>query len=87
MIRLYFISYERIVITIGGKSGSGKGTISDMLVKKLGYRHISIGDMKRQLAQEMGVSIHEFSKIGDMPGNAEKFDKQYEDMQKALDPH
>jgi len=86
MIRLYFISYDTIVITLGGKSGSGKGTISDMLVKKLGYTHISIGDIKRQLAQKMGLSIHAFDVLGDQPGNAEKFDKQYEDMQKAMDP-
>lgn len=43
--------------------------------------------MKRQLAEQMGLSIHEFNALGDIPGNAEKFDKQYEDMQKALDPH
>lgn len=75
------------MITIGGKSGSGKGTVSDMLVQKLGYEYLSVGNMKRQLAEQMGISIHEFNALGDLPGNAEKFDKQYEDMQRALDPH
>ena len=74
------------MITIGGKSGSGKWTISDMLVKKLGYAYVSVGNMKRELAKKMGISIHEFSALGDLPGNAEKFDKQYEDMQRDLDP-
>lgn len=58
-----------------------------MLVHKLGYEYLSVGNMKRQLAEQMGLSIHEFNALGDIPGNAEKFDKQYEDMQKALDPH
>jgi len=81
-----FILYEGLVITIGGKSGSGKGTVSDMLVKKLGYEYLSVGNMKRELAKQMGLSIYEFDVLGDVPGNAEKFDKQYEDMQRDLDP-
>lgn len=57
-----------------------------MLIQKLGYEYLSVGNMKRQLAEDMGISIHEFNALGDIPGNAEKFDKQYEDMQKTLDP-
>lgn len=75
------------MITIGGKAGSGKGTVSDMLIEKLGYEYLSVGNMKRQLAEQMGLSIHAFNALGDQPGNAEKFDKQYEDMQRALDPN
>lgn len=41
--------------------------------------------MKRKLADEMGISIYEFNRLGDLPGNAEKFDKQYEEYQKGLD--
>jgi cytidylate kinase len=52
------------------------------LVEKLGYEYLSVGNMKRQLADQMGISIHEFNALGDLPGNAEKFDKQYEDMQR-----
>ena len=42
-----------MLITIGGKAGSGKGTITRMLSEKLGYKIISIGDMKRKLASDM----------------------------------
>ncbi|MBP7841536.1 hypothetical protein KA037_02545 [Patescibacteria group bacterium] len=41
--------------------------------------------MKRKIADEMGISIYEFNRLGDLPGNAEKFDKQYEDYQRSLD--
>lgn len=33
----------------------------------------------------MGISIYEFNRLGDEPGNEEKFDKQYEDYQRSLD--
>jgi cytidylate kinase len=49
-----------MIITISGKAGSGKGTISKLLAEKLGYEHISIGDMKRKIAHEMGITIFQF---------------------------
>jgi cytidylate kinase len=42
-----------MLITIGGKNGSGKGTIGKLFAEKLGYKIISIGDMKRELAAQM----------------------------------
>jgi cytidylate kinase len=57
-----------------------------MLIQKLGYQYLSVGNMKRQLAEQMGLSIHDFNTLGEQPGNAERFDKQYEDMQRSLDP-
>ncbi len=74
-----------MLITIGWKAGSGKSTIAKMLVEKLWYERISIGDMKRKIADEMGISIYEFNRLGDIPGNEEKFDKQYEEYQRNLD--
>jgi len=41
-------------ITIGGASGTGKGTIRSLLAKKLGYIEYSVGDFFRQLAKENG---------------------------------
>jgi cytidylate kinase len=58
-----------------------------MLVDKLGYKYLSVGDMKREIATSMGISIHAFNMLGEDPANVEQFDKQYEDMQKALDPN
>jgi cytidylate kinase len=75
------------VITIWWRAGSGKGTVSRMLVDKLGYKYLSVGDMKREIATSMGISIHAFNMLGEDPANVEQFDKQYEDMQKALDPN
>ena len=73
-----------MLITIWGKAGSGKWTVSKLLAKKLDYKIISIGDMKRKLAEEMGINIIEFNKIGDDPKKSAEFDLKYEEHQKNL---
>lgn len=73
-----------MLITIGGKAGSGKGTISKLLAEKLHYKIISIGDMRRKLAEEMGLNIYEFNILWDKPENAREFDLKYEEYQKNL---
>jgi cytidylate kinase len=54
------------------------------LTQKLGYETISIGDMRRKLAEEMGLNIQDFNLLGDKPGNQEEFDLKYEEYQKNL---
>ena len=39
-------------IFIFGSPGVGKGTYSKMLVKDIGFRHISVGDEIRKLMKE-----------------------------------
>ena len=66
------------------KAGSGKGTVSKLLANELGYEIISIWDMKRKLAEEMGINIIEFNKLWDNPDNAKEFDLKYEEYQQNL---
>ena len=73
-----------MIITMSGKNGSGKGTVSKLLAEKLGYEYISIGNMKRELATAMGMTISEFNKEWEKPENKEKFDLKYEYYQKGL---
>ena len=75
-----------MLITIGGKAGSGKGTVSKLLAEQLGYEIISIGSLKRKIAEEMGISISEFNLLGENPENQKEFDLKYEEYQKSLDP-
>jgi cytidylate kinase len=44
-----------------------------------------VGDMKRELATQMGLNIIQFNELGELPENKEKFDLQYEEFQKNLD--
>ena len=74
-----------MLITIWWKAGSGKWTVSKLLAEKLGYEIISIWDMKRKLAKEMWLNIHEFNLLWEKPENAKEFDLKYEEFQKGLD--
>lgn len=68
-----------------GKAWSWKWTVSKILAKQLGYEIISIWNMKRKLAKEMWLNIHEFNLLGEKPENAKEFDLKYEEFQKSLD--
>lgn len=68
-----------------GKAWSWKWTVSKILAEKLGYEIISIWDMKRKLAKEMWLNIHEFNLLWEKPENAKEFDLKYEEFQKCLD--
>ena len=46
-----------MLITLWWKAWSGKWTLWKLLAEKLGYEIISIWDMKRKLAAEMGINI------------------------------
>lgn len=74
-----------MIITISGKAGSGKGTVAKILSEKLWYEHISIGNMKRELATQMWMTISEFNALWELPENKETFDLKYEEYQKNLD--
>jgi cytidylate kinase len=52
-------------LTINGKIGAGKGTVANYLVKKLGLKYYGIGQMRRELAKERGMTIAEFNKLGE----------------------
>lgn len=53
----------KLTITISGLHGTGKSTYAKILSKAFGLRHISAGELFRQIAQEKGISIIELSKI------------------------
>lgn len=53
-----------MIITITGKPGSGKTTVGKMLSEKLGYKFISMGDIRGRLAQEHGMTIEELNDVG-----------------------
>ena len=74
-----------MIITLGGKAGSWKWTVAKLLSEKLGYEIISIWNLKRKLAEEMGLSISEFNLLGEKPENQHEFDLKYEEYQKNLD--
>jgi cytidylate kinase len=57
-----------MIITIGGNAGSGKSTVARMLAEKLGFEKYSMGDVRRKMALERGMTIEEFNKLGETEG-------------------
>ena len=54
-----------MIITISGNQGAGKTTVGKLLAEKLGYRFVSIGDLRGQIATERGLTIDELNVIGE----------------------
>lgn len=73
-----------MIITLWGKEWAGKGTCAKIISEKLWYEHISIGGIKRKLAEKMWMSIHEFNLLWEQPGKEQEFDFKYEEYQKTL---
>lgn len=53
------------IITIGGKPGSGKSTISKRLASLLGYKHFSSGDLFRAIAREKNISVDKINLLAE----------------------
>ncbi len=51
------------MITITGKPCSGKSTVAKLLASKYGFEHISIGEIFKEEARRLGITIEEFNKL------------------------
>ncbi|TFG33283.1 cytidylate kinase [Candidatus Thorarchaeota archaeon] len=67
------------VITIGGLHGTGKSSVADSIAQKFGLRRVSAGVIFRELAEERGLTLEEFSRIAE--GDLD-IDKLIDDTQK-----
>lgn len=70
-----------MIITISGSPGSGKSTVSRLLARKLGYRHYSVGDFMRLIADRRDVSLMELSRIAEKDAS---IDRELDEMTRRL---
>jgi len=70
-----------MIITIAGNEGSGKSTVAKLISNKMGYKHYSIGDLRRKMAKEKGMTLEEYNKLGE---REEFTDKDVDEYQKKL---
>ena len=70
-----------MIITIGGKPGSGKSTLAKLLAKKLGYAYYYMGGMRRKMAEERGITLHQLNTLGE---REEWTDKEVDEYQRTL---
>ncbi|PSQ57993.1 MAG: hypothetical protein BRD23_08000 [Halobacteriales archaeon SW_9_67_25] len=67
-----------MLITVSGPAGSGKSTLAADLADRLGYEHVSGGDIFREIAAERGLSPLELNRL------AEKDDEIDRDLDRRL---
>jgi len=70
-----------MIITLAGLAGAGKSTLKRAIADALGLKKYSVGDMRGKMAEERGMTIDEFNKLGE----SEDFtDKEVDAFQKKL---
>ncbi len=70
-----------MIITITGDPGSGKSTIGKKLAQKLNYQHYYIGQIRRDTARKMGMTLAEYNKYGETHPET---DSRVDEYQKKL---
>lgn len=54
-----------MIITLNGDHGSGKSTIAKKLAEELGYERVYMGQIFRDLAEQKGVTLVNYLKMGE----------------------
>ncbi|MEM1988700.1 MAG: cytidylate kinase family protein [Candidatus Woesearchaeota archaeon] len=70
-----------MIITISGKAGSGKTTVGRKLAERLNYDFLSVGEIRRRIAESLNLSINEFNELSKV---RKEYDTMVDDYQKKL---
>ncbi|KXB04477.1 cytidylate kinase, partial [candidate division MSBL1 archaeon SCGC-AAA261O19] len=66
-----------VTITVSGLHGVGKTTTAKKLAEKFDLRYVSAGTVFRQMAEEQGMTLEEFSKhVEENPEIDEEIDQR-----------
>ena len=78
----YFVSrlsWENVVIiTISGAPGSGKSSVAQELARRLGLKHYSIGDLRRRIARERGMTLDQYNRLGETTDETDREPDEYQ---------
>ena len=72
------MSSQAPVLTIDGPSGAGKGTVSRIVAKKLGWNYLDSGSIYRSLAIALLQKNADLANMGDILTTAQALDLRYE---------
>ena len=61
-----------MILTISGLHGTGKSTVGKLIAKKLGIMYYSTGQIFRDLAKEMNLTLEEFTEYVENNPNIDK---------------
>ncbi len=64
-------------ITIFGLAGTGKTTTGKIIAEKLGYEYMSTGNIYREMAKNLGLTLNEFQLLAEKD---EKYDRELDEV-------
>jgi CMP/dCMP kinase len=67
-----------VKITVSGSPGSGKSVLSKYFAEKNGLKRYNIGELRRQMALERGITLDELNKIGEKEAWTDKYADDYQ---------
>jgi cytidylate kinase len=71
----------KMIITLGGMPGSGKSTVGKYLSERFKLKKYSMGDLRRRMAVDRGMTLEELNKLGEKEAWT---DKDADDYQKNV---
>ncbi|HHE36798.1 MAG TPA: hypothetical protein ENL16_03210 [Candidatus Woesearchaeota archaeon] len=75
-----------MIITLGGRAGSGTSSAGRALAKRLGYKFYSAGEIRRRLAKEKGLTLAELNKVAERDAYSDKLvDEEMKRMAETQD--
>jgi len=67
-----------LIITIYGHPGSGKSSVAQELARRLGLKHYSVGDLRRRIARERGMTIDQYNRLGETSDETDREADEYQ---------
>ncbi len=64
-----------MIVTFMGTPSAGKSFLARKIAEHYSLKHYSIGDLRRQAAQEQGMTLAEYNKLGESKDTDTKFDE------------
>jgi cytidylate kinase len=74
------------IISITGDLGSGKSTVSDLLLKSLNYEYIYTGKIQREIARRYNMTTLELNQYSEThPEIDEEIDSTFKSLNESTD--
>lgn len=67
-----------MILTISGAPGSGKSSVAKEVARRLGFTHYSIGDLRRRVAHERGMTLEEYNRLGETTDRTDREPDEYQ---------